>query len=126
MACTMDGPPLLKIVAGTTFGFDLHWTTGDKDNPYVKLSGCTAVFVIRSITGDVLVRGTTESGHISIIECEQQSDKLDIQITHDQTQGQQPQAWENANYEVRVTFPSGDLYSILRGPALLIKGAVDD
>lgn len=126
MACTMEGLPLLSIIAGTTFGFDVSWTTGDDSNPYVKLFGCTAVFVVRSIEGEVLVRGTTESGHITIIEHQQQSDALDIKVTHDQTQGHQPTAWENASYEVRVTFPSGDPYSILRGPAVLIKGAVDD
>ncbi|MBO1894233.1 hypothetical protein HNW13_000235 [Shewanella sp. BF02_Schw] len=47
-----------------------------------------------------------------------------IHISPGKTTGQQADAWQDARWEVRVTFPSGDAYSLVRGWARLTVGAV--
>ncbi|HFQ4959199.1 TPA: hypothetical protein ACGUPM_002652 [Vibrio vulnificus] len=95
-----DSPPLLRIVSGTTYHFDVSWTTSDPDNPLVKLEGCTAVFAISKPDGTRLVTGTTESGHVSIAPKAGESDLLGVTLSPDQTTGHNPADWENATYEL--------------------------
>lgn len=119
-----NSPPTLRIGRGTTFRFETSWMTDDPDNPAVKLDGCTVVFAVADGDGTRRVECSTANGLIAILpKPDGESDVIETTITPALTEGQSPSDWQGAHYELKVTFPSGDVYSILRGAALLLEGA---
>ncbi|WP_158161241.1 hypothetical protein [Grimontia hollisae] len=119
-----NSPPTLRIGKGTTFRFETSWVTDDPGNPTVKLDGCSALFAIADGKGNRRVECSTENGLIHIIpKPDGESDAIEITIVPALTETQGAAEWKGAHYELKVTFLSGDVYSILRGPAVLLEGA---
>lgn len=115
----------LPLVAGATFDFELTWETKDETNVLkpVKLMGCTVEFEVRKSGDDtLLVRCTTEDGNITVPEPE--TGQVFIHIPPDKTANQLPENWRDAIWEVVVTFPSLDKYSIAWGSASLRRKVV--
>ncbi|MGM0985424.1 MAG: hypothetical protein ACQEXI_00340 [Pseudomonadota bacterium] len=114
--------PMLSIVEGTTYAFALDWT--QPDGAPVDLAGCQARFVIAPAAEDTpLVDCTTDNGAITL---DAAAGHIAIRIAPEMTAGRYSRAWAGARYELRLTFPSGDVYSLLRGRAQLTPGVIDD
>lgn len=116
--------PDLEIIAGTTFGFEATWEDGSGEQTPIDITGCAVRFQIRTAGGELLVDCSTEDGRIDVED--PTTGNIAVQIQPPQTVGQVPERWQGAQYELRVYFPSGDTYSILRGRAKLIRGVIDD
>lgn len=116
--------PTLTLTEGTTFGFETTWSSNDDARTPVDITGCTARFVITpAASRRRLIDCSTENGGITL---DGTAGHLAIRIAPEQTAGSYSSAWEGARYELRVTFPSGDVYSLLRGTAALTQGVIDD
>ncbi|EAZ2875447.1 hypothetical protein AYI72_22445 [Shewanella algae] len=116
--------PDLEIVAGTTFGFEVTWEDGSGTQTPIDISGCAVRFQVRTGTDKLLVDCSTENGCIEVTD--PATGTIAVQVKPEQTRGHYPSQWEGADYELRVYFPSGDVYSILRGRAKLLRGAIHD
>lgn len=115
----------LPLVAGATFDFELIWETQDETNVLkpVQLMGCIVEFEIRKSAHDtLLVRCSNDDGNIKIPEPE--TGKIFIHIPPDKTANQSSENWRDAIWEVVVTFPSLDKYSIACGSASLRRKVV--
>lgn len=116
--------PTLTITEGTTYGFETTWTSNDEARTPVDITGCTAQFAITPASSRRrLVDCTTENGGITL---DGPTGHLAVRIAPEMTAGSYSSAWQGARYELRVTFPSGDVYSLLRGEVELIQGVIDD
>lgn len=115
--------PDLEIISGTTFGFEVTWESAGESRTPVDVSGCTVRFQVSS-GSSLLLESTTENGGIAVSD--PAAGRIAVQVKPSQTAGQDPDEWELAAYELRVYFPSGDVYSILRGRAALLMGAIRD
>ena len=116
----------LPLIAGRTFDFDLTWQTKDENGAWepVNLTGCTVELEIRKSTDDtLLVRCSSEAGNIKIPEPE--SGEILFHIAPEQTNDQDPNQWTDAIWEVVVTYPSLDKYSIFWGSATLQRRVVN-
>lgn len=120
--------PELEVVTGTTFGFDVTWT--DHNGNGIDITGCVMKFQIRADDGSVVVAGTTEDGCIVITDAT--AGAFTVTIPPDQTRRYRSPITEPyfpsppLRYELRIYFPSGDVYSVLRGSAKLIDGVIHD
>lgn len=115
----------LPLVSGTTFDFELTWETETEAGPMkpVDITGCSIDLQVRgSASNALLVSCTSLAGDITVTD--PTKGKMAIHISPGKTTGQQADAWQDARWEVRVTFPSGDAYSLVRGWARLTVGAV--
>jgi len=115
----------LPLVTGTTFDFELTWETENEAGVLqpVDITGCSITLQVRSsVSNTLLVSCTSMAGDITVTE--PTKGRMAIHISPEKTAGQQADAWQDAHWEVRVTFPSGDAYSLVRGWARLTVGAV--
>lgn len=115
----------LPLVAGTTFDFDLTWETENEQRELepVDITGCSIELQIRTAsTKSLLLRCSLTDGEISVAD--PTTGKMNIHIAPDKTVNQDIDDWQSARWEVRVTFPSGDAYSLVRGWAKLAAGTV--
>lgn len=116
--------PTLEIIEGTTLAFETTWSAADEARTPIDLTGCAARFAITPANSRrVLVDCTTENG---AIELDGPAGNVAIRIAPEATAGTYSTAWDSARYELRVTFPSGDVYCLMRGTAQLIQGVIDD
>lgn len=116
--------PTLTLIEGTTLAFSTAWADADETRTPVDMTGCTARFVIvPEDSRRALVECTTQNGGIEI---DVSTGTLSIRVAPEQTAEQLSDAWKNARYELRVMFPSGDVYSLLRGKAALTAGVANE
>ncbi|MEL0623817.1 hypothetical protein V6238_12015 [Marinomonas arenicola] len=115
----------LSIVAGTTFDFELIWETQNVNGGLeaVDITGCQVDLQIRNAVNDsLLISCSMETKEVTVID--PQSGTMQFHIAPSKTVNQDVAAWKDARWEVRVTFPSDDVYSLVRGWAKLIIGVV--
>ena len=116
--------PTLTLIEGTTLAFSTAWADADEARTPVDMTGCTARFVIvPEDSRRALVECTTQNGGIEI---DVATGTLSIRVAPEQTAEQLSDAWKHARYELRVMFPSGDVYSLLRGKAALTAGVANE
>lgn len=114
----------LELVSGTSFGFDVVWSERvDGKESERRLDGCRVRFQVVS-SGRVRVDCSTENNAVLIDQAK--PGWIRVNISPDMTRGQTAGGWLDARYELRVYFPSGDEYSLLRGQARLIDGVIRD
>lgn len=112
--------PTISLVAGTTYRFSAAWASEDAAATPVDLKGCEAVFVVATTQGAPLLTCETGNG----IELEPERGGINVHIRPVQTAGAVSPSWSGARYELRVTFPNGDVFSLLRGHFQLQPGVV--
>lgn len=112
--------PTLSMVAGTTYRFSANWASDDADATPVDLTGCEATFLVASHQGEPLITCTTDDG----IELEPEQGGIHLHIRPEQTAGLIEPHWAGARYELRITFPSGDVFSLLQGRFQLKPGVI--
>ncbi|MGQ7242820.1 hypothetical protein ACUN9V_05085 [Salinicola sp. V024] len=113
--------PLISVVAGTTYAFEVEWSTEDAERSTpVDLTGATARFVIATAARDLVE--LTEADGITITP---ETGALAVRIPPLATVGWEPTDWNGARYELRVTL-GRDVYSLLIGAARLLDGVIDD
>ena len=113
--------PLISIVAGTTYAFEVVWSTEDAGRTApVDLTGATARFTIA--TAELELITLTHADGITITPA---TGTLAIRIPPEETTGDDPLDWRGARYELRVTL-GRDVYSLLIGAARLLDGVIDD
>ncbi|QKS26578.1 hypothetical protein [Vreelandella titanicae] len=112
--------PTLSMVAGTTYRFSATWASDDPSAVPVDLTGCKATFVVATTQGKALLTCETGNG----IELVPSEGDISVHIRPEQTAGTVSPEWSGARYELRITFPSGDVYSLLRGHFQLTPGVI--
>lgn len=113
----MNGPTF-QIVEGTTFGFELTWS--DANGAPIDITGCAARFVICPASStQALAECSTENGGITLGGI---TGEVVVSLAPAQTAGQHSKQWQGARYELRLEYPSGDVYSLLRGTVALSPG----
>ena len=114
----------LELTAGATFDFDLTWVTKDEKGNIepVKLVGAQAEFEIRTRSGELLVRCSSDQQNIKIPDPD--TGQIFINISPLQTTDAQPEQWRDAIWGVLVTFSSMDRYPIAEGSATLKRKVV--
>ena len=110
--------PTLSMVAGTTYRFSAGWASEDPAATPVNLTGCEANFVVATTQGAPLLTCETGNG----IELEPERGGINVHIRPEQTAGKVTREWSGARYELRVIFPNGDVFSLLRGHFQLLPG----
>lgn len=124
MSCS--GASDLRLVAGTTFAFGLTWQqkAGGQLLP-VDISGCTARFQMRDVASTgLLVEATSEKGNIEIPNGP--NGQINVSINPDDTKALGAATVGSVAYELRVYFPSGDVYSLMSGFVAIIEGVIRD
>lgn len=114
--------PTLTMVAGTTYRFSANWASDDANATPVDLTGCDAIFMVVSHQGETLLTCETGSG----IELEPEQGGIHLHIRPEQTAGPIVLHWAGARYELRITFPNGDVFSLLQGRFQLKPGVIHD
>lgn len=113
--------PLISIVAGTTYGLEVTWSTvgetGQREP--VDLTGASSRFVIANGTR-VLVDLRDEPA----ITLTPDAGRIAVRIGPEATAHQDAIDWQGARYELRVTLPGADVHSLMIGPARLIDGVI--
>lgn len=118
----MNGPEY-SIVEGTTFGFELTWEDSGAPRKPIDLTGCAAVFrICPAASSQTLAECTTEDGGIVI---EPLAGSVRVNLAPAKTAGSSGALWSGARYELRVMFPSGDVYSLVRGQVRLIPAVIE-
>jgi len=115
----------LPLVTGTTFDFELTWETENEQGELepVDITGCSVDLQVRGMTSKALLLSCTSvAGEVTVAD--PTTGKMEFHIAPGKTSGQDVTAWQDARWEVKVTFPSGDAYSLVRGWAKLAAGAV--
>ncbi|WP_447042534.1 hypothetical protein [Vreelandella sp. H-I2] len=112
--------PTLTMVAGTTYRFSANWASDDANATPVDLTGCEAIFMVASYQGETLLTCETSSG----IELEPEQGGIHLHIGPEQTAGPIAPHWAGARYELRITFPNGDVFSLLQGRFQLKPGVI--
>lgn len=103
----------LELTPGTTFAFAVTWQqkNGDQLVP-VDISGCTARFQVRDdTTGETLIDAQTEGRGIDIPLGK--DGLIKVSVGPSITRGIKPRSFGQVRYELRVYFPSGDVYAVL-------------
>ncbi len=116
----------LRMTAGTTFDFGITWQTqnGDQLIP-VDITGCTACFQMRVVsTGALLAEAKTEGDGIDIPNGPDGS--ISVSIHPSKTLGLNSYRIGKVQYELRVYFPSGDVYSVISGSIAIVGGVISD
>ncbi|MDQ7735522.1 hypothetical protein QT231_22715 [Halomonas sp. SpR1] len=114
--------PTISMVAGTTYRFSAAWANEEPAATPIDLTGCEAVFVVATTQGAPLLSCETGNG----IELVPSEGGISVHIRPEQTAGAISPEWSGARYELRVTFPSGDVYSLLRGHFQLTPGVLHE
>lgn len=113
----MNGPTF-QIVEGTTFGFALTWS--DAAGAPIDITGCAARFVIcPASSSQVLAECTTQADGITLGGI---TGEVAVELAPPKTAGKHSRQWEGARYELRIEYPSGDVYRLLRGTVVLEPG----
>lgn len=113
--------PLIRLVAGTTYAFEVVWSTDDEGRAApVDLTGAAARFVVA--TPDRELIELTDTHGITIMPA---TGTLAIRIPPEATAGSDPDAWRGARYELRVTL-GRDVFSLLIGAAQLLPGVIGE
>ncbi|MGP9665995.1 hypothetical protein ACT3TY_15405 [Halomonas sp. AOP22-C1-8] len=116
--------PTLTMVAGTTYRFSAAWASDDgNSNTHatpIDLTGCEAILMVVSHQGETLLTCETGSG----IELEPAQGGINLHIRPEQTAGPIAPHWAGARYELRITFPNGDVFSLLQGRFQLQPGVI--
>lgn len=113
--------PTINMVAGTTHRFSAAWASEDVAATPIDLTGSEASFVVATSQGAPLLTCETGNG----IELEPERGGINVHIRPEQTAGAVSPSWSGARYELRVTFPNGDVFSLLRGHFQLQPGVVN-
>lgn len=118
----MNGPEL-SIIEGTTFSFGVTWEDSGTPRSPIDIEGCAAVFRICPATSSqALAECSTEDGGITIGPDKGQ---LSVRLAPEKTSGTSGALWLGARYELRVSYPSGDVYSLVRGQVRLIPAVIE-
>ncbi|HGT2748163.1 TPA: hypothetical protein ACM2VS_005748 [Pseudomonas aeruginosa] len=113
----MNGP-VLELIEGTTFGFELTWS--DSSGAPIDITGCAARFVICPAASTApLVECSSEDGGIVLGGA---LGTVAVSLAPARTAGKASAQWKGARYELRLEYPSGDVYSLLRGTLALVPG----
>lgn len=113
--------PLISIVAGTTYAFEVEWSTEEDGRTVpVELDGATAQFVIATPKHPLIT--LTDTDGITITPA---AGTFAIRIPPEATVGETTENWHGARYELRVMLGS-DVYSLLIGAARLLPGVIQE
>lgn len=113
----------LTFVEGTTLAFDITYAVDNDARTPIDLTGCAVKFVASPTNSRRrLIDATTETGEITLTPA---AGEIRINVPPSATTGAAAD-WQGARYEIRVTFPSGDVYSLVRGEIVRIEGVIDD
>lgn len=110
--------PTLTVIEGTTYRFGMVWRSDDANATPVDLTGCEARLVVASAQGALLLSAETDNG----IQLTPEQGGINVHIRPEQTAGKITREWSGARYELRITFPNGDVFSLLRGHFQLLPG----
>lgn len=116
----------LRLVTGTTFGFSSVWQQQNAAGEWepVIITGCTARFVMcDERTGETLVTASTGAG-ITIPDGE--SGEVVVNLAPSKTAELKSAQLGEVSYELRVYFPSGDVYSLMMGYVAIVEGKFND
>lgn len=116
----------LQLTAGTTCAFGITWQTEDGDQLVpVDISGCTARLQMRDVASGAL-----------LVECKTGGDGIEIPTGPDgvilvsvhpsKSTGMAARTIGQVAYELRVYFPSGDVYSLMSGFIAIVAGVIRD
>ncbi|KFA98779.1 hypothetical protein [Vibrio sp. ER1A] len=115
----------LELIAGTTLRFQLKWEAESelgKLEP-VQMDGCTAKFAVRDVkTGEIMATADTNDG----IDIDVGSSTLTVALAAHKSRHFGEASNGTVDYEVRVSFPSGDVYSLVHAGLDIKRGAIDD
>lgn len=118
----MNGPEM-TLIEGTTFGFGITWEDSGTPREPIDIAGCAAVYrICPASSSQTLAECTTEDGGITIGPLKGQ---LTVNLAPEKTAGKSGALWSGARYELRVMYPSGDVYSLVRGQARLIPAVIE-
>lgn len=118
----MNGPDM-TLVEGTTFGFSLTWEDSGAPREPIDLEGCAAVFrICPASSNQVLAECTTEDGGIVVGP---EKGQMAVRVAPEKTAGTSGALWVGARYELRVMYPSGDVYSLVRGQIRLVPAVIE-
>lgn len=118
----MNGPEI-TIVEGTTFGFEITWEDSGTPRRPIDLTGCSAIFrICPAASSQTLAEATTEDGGVRI---DGLSGHVKVSLSPGKTAGSSGAQWKGARYELRVMFPSADVYSLVQGLARLIPAVIE-
>ena len=112
--------PTLTMIAGTTYRFSANWASDDHSATPINITGCEVRFVVASHQGEALLSCETGNG----IELEPEEGGIHLHIRPEQTAGPIAPHWAGARYELRITFPNGDVFSLLQGRFQLQPGVI--
>ncbi|MGI2068102.1 hypothetical protein [Shewanella sp. MF08487] len=114
----------LPLVAGTTFDFSVKWEAESDAGGLqpVNITGCSISLQVRNAANELLLDCNSVAGDIT--SPEPANGQIFVHIAPSKTVGKTLDAWADARWELRVTFPSGDAYSLVRGWSTLSVGAV--
>jgi hypothetical protein len=116
----------LRLVSGATFGFSNVWEQQNEAGEWepVIITGCTARFVMRDErTGEILVKASTGDG---ITIPDGNTGEVVVSLPPAKTAGLKSAQIGDVSYELRIEFPSGDVYSLVMGFVAIIEGIFDD
>ncbi|AWG87332.1 TPA: hypothetical protein ACX3GV_004548 [Vibrio parahaemolyticus] len=116
----------LRLVAGTTFGFSMTWETENEAGELapVDITGCSAKFVMKAkASGAVLATASTGDG-VEIPDGP--TGEVVVTLAPEKTAGLTEAKIGQVGYELRVYFPSGDVYSLVIGFVAIVEGEIDD
>lgn len=114
--------PTISMVAGTTYRFSAAWASEELAATPIDLTGCEAMFVVATTQGAPLLSCETGNG----IELAPEQGGINVHIRPAQTAGAVSPEWSGARYELRITFPNGDVFSLLRGHFQLTPGVLHE
>lgn len=118
----MNGPDM-TLVEGTTFGFSLTWESSGTPREPIDIEGCAVVFrICPASSSQVLAECTTEDGGITVGP---EKGQMSVRLAPEKTAGTSGALWVGARYELRVMYPSGDVYSLVRGQLRLVPAVIE-
>lgn len=118
----MNGPDF-TIVEGTTYAFSIVWEDSGSPRAAIDIGGCTAIFrICPASSSQALVECSTENGGVVIGP---QRGQLSVTISPDKTAGTSGGRWAGARYELRIAYPSGEIYSLVRGLVRLVPAVIE-
>lgn len=114
----------LCLVEGTTLNFEVIWEAGEGgERKPVDITNCHIDFQIRSrSTNNLLLACSTQDDGIQVSD--PTTGTIAVHVVPEKTTNQNIENWQDACWELRVRFPSGDIYSLIRGWAKFIAGVV--
>lgn len=118
----MNGPDF-TIVEGTTYAFSIVWEDSGTPRQAIDIGGCEAIFrICPASSSQALVECSTENGGVEIGPAKGQ---LSVTISPSKTAGTSGSRWAGARYELRVMYPGGEVYSLVRGLVRLVPAVIE-